>query len=195
MELNPKFLLPKKLVKTLTRHSQDRVLSPTHFLFLYILKSFCAKASASLCNYRVILACVCVMAQSKVTENQISLHWSASLQRDWRKVSCSLTWEQPPSLQLSVSAFLLSSINICPAPQYGKHCLGEDTAQHTQCPSFGGVYPPQSDLLRRMSSPCEIKGQGVCYKCFGQKEPLSLGVWAQVLSYSVKSDSLPPQGL
>ena len=73
MELNPKLLLPKKLVKTHTQRSQDRVRSPTHFLFLCISKSFCAKASASLCNYRVVLACVCVMAQSKVAENQISL--------------------------------------------------------------------------------------------------------------------------
>lgn len=70
MELDPKFPLPKELVKTLTQHSRDIVLSSTHFLFLYILRSLCSKASASLNNYRVILVCICAMVQSEVLKNQ-----------------------------------------------------------------------------------------------------------------------------
>ena len=78
----------------------------------------------------------------------------------------------PPAFSYSASVFLLPSINICPAPQYGKHCLGEDTAQHT----YNALPLEAFILLTQICSgewvhPVRSKAEGFAINALGRKSP------------------------
>ena len=136
MELDPKFPLPKELMKTLTQHSQDIVLSSTHFLFLYILRSLCSKASSSLNNYRVILVCICAMVQSEVLKNQadheLCFPLMCSAKGELQFDPGIATQPSAPSLSI-ISSFHQYSLSatICQALLGRKQCT-----KNTRCPSF-----------------------------------------------------------
>lgn len=73
MELDPKFLLRKKPVKTYIVEPRYSFLLDLFLISLH-LRILCSKISASMNNYREILIHVCAVAQSEVPKNQVSTH-------------------------------------------------------------------------------------------------------------------------